>query len=120
MGDFPDSEQELFATEARVLPDDAVAAAFLLGGIGTGNVSIGARGQFTDWEIFNSPGKGSHLPYTFFALWAKPEGEPGVARVLEAEFHPPYTGTHGFAPYAAPGYPVWLPQRCGANTLSSG
>jgi non-lysosomal glucosylceramidase len=46
-------------------------AAFLLGGIGTGNVSIGSRGQFRDWEIFNSPNKGNSLPYSFFALWQR-------------------------------------------------
>jgi non-lysosomal glucosylceramidase len=32
---------------------EATQAAFLLGGIGTGNVSVGARGEFRDWEIFN-------------------------------------------------------------------
>ena len=52
--------------------------AFPLGGIGTGTVSLGGRGNLQDWEIFNRPGKGKHLPYTFFALWAQPEG--GVQR----------------------------------------
>ena len=42
--------------------------AFPLGGIGTGTVSLGGRGDLRDWEIFNRPAKGTHLPYTFFAL----------------------------------------------------
>lgn len=29
--------------------------AFPLGGIGTGTVALGGRGQLTDWEIFNRP-----------------------------------------------------------------
>ena len=29
-----------------------------LGGIGTGTVSLGGRGQLQDWEIVNAPAKG--------------------------------------------------------------
>ena len=32
-----------------------------LGGIGTGTVSLGGRGDLRDWEIMNSPAKG-HIP----------------------------------------------------------
>ena len=32
--------------------------AFPLGGIGTGSISLGGRGQLRDWEIFNRPDKG--------------------------------------------------------------
>src|SRR5260370_96600 len=42
--------------------------AFPLGGIGTGTVSLGGRGDFRDWEIFNRPNKGGVLPFTFVAL----------------------------------------------------
>lgn len=38
-------------------------AKFLLGGIGTGNIAVGARGQLLDWEIFNWPGKGQFVPF---------------------------------------------------------
>jgi hypothetical protein len=47
---------------ARVLDARADVAAFPLGGIGTGNVSIGARGEFRDWEISNHADKGTWLP----------------------------------------------------------
>src|SRR3954466_4485959 len=33
----------------------ATQVAFPLGGIGTGTVSIGGRGELRDWEIFNRP-----------------------------------------------------------------
>lgn len=69
--------------------------AFPLGGIGTGNVSVGGRGNLRDWEIFNHPGKGVTLPYTFFCLWAKPEGGNAAARVLEGRIPPPYAGQTG-------------------------
>src|SRR5438270_4813363 len=64
--------------------------AFPLGGIGTGTVSLGGRGDLRDWEIFNRPAKGRWLPYTFFALWARPEGGDAVARVLERRLLPPF------------------------------
>ena len=38
--------------------DSLKEIAFPLGGIGTGTVSLGGRGHFRDWEIFNRPGKG--------------------------------------------------------------
>ena len=57
--DLYTKEQLYDFSEQRSFPNDATEAAFLLGGIGTGNVSVGARGELSDWEIFNSPGKGN-------------------------------------------------------------
>jgi non-lysosomal glucosylceramidase len=72
--------------------------AFPLGGIGTGTVSLGGRGNLRDWEIFNHPGKGCNLPYTFFAIWVKPEGEAPIARILERRLLPPYDSAQGLPP----------------------
>ena len=79
--------------------------AFPLGGIGTGMVSLGGRGDLRDWEIFNRPGKGKDLPYTFFALYAEAEGEPGVARVLERRLMPPYSAGFGLPTGKVAGLP---------------
>lgn len=79
--------------------------AFPLGGIGTGTVSLGGRGNLTDWEIFNRPGKGKILPMTFFSLWAKEQGKPAVTKVLEREILPPFTGAHGLEWWLAGGLP---------------
>ncbi|MCA1596763.1 MAG: hypothetical protein LC772_10130, partial [Chloroflexi bacterium] len=76
-----------------------------IGGIGTGTVSLGGRGQLRDWEIFNRPGKGRDLPYTFFSLWAMREGEPPVSRILERQALPPYTGGFGLPTSRAAGLP---------------
>lgn len=80
--------------------EKATQAAFLLGGIGTGNVSLGARGELKDWELFNSPGKGNVFPYTFFALHAN-NGKEGPerlshSRVLEGPIQPPHNLSHGY------------------------
>jgi len=75
---------------------DARIAAFPLGGLGTGNISIGARGELKDWEIFNWPGKGQFVPFSFFAIWAKSEDEEPVSRILESRIVPPYHKSHGF------------------------
>lgn len=80
----------------RHYPGTASEAAFLLGGIGTGNVSIGARGEFRDWEIFNWPGKGQYMPFTFFAIRTEtPSGEVRTA-VLESEIAGPHAKSHGY------------------------
>ena len=64
-----------------------------LGGIGTGGVSIGGRGDLRDWELMNRGAIGwvpafklvqptiANAP--FFALYYKPEGESANVRVLE-------------------------------------
>ena len=88
----------------RAYADDASEAAFLVGGIGTGCYSIGARGEMRDWEIFNRPGKGNRLPYTFFALSARGPGV-GVARVLEARLHPPFSSARGYESNLVAGLP---------------
>lgn len=80
----------------RVYKGDASELAFLVGGIGTGTYSVGARGQLKDFEWFNRPGKGNRVPYTFFALYMKEEGCDARAQVLESVFRPPYSGSHGY------------------------
>ena len=58
-----------------------------LGGIGTGTVSLGGRGELRDWEIMNIPGKGfttckqgNGVP--FFAVYCRPEGGKADTRML--------------------------------------
>ena len=70
--------------------------AFPLGGIGTGTVSLGGRGQLTDWEIFNRPAKGRVLPFSFVALWTREQGGAATVKVIEAPPEPPYRGAHGY------------------------
>jgi len=96
----------------RSLPGTAPVAAFPLGGVGTGNVSVDARGNLRDWEIFNSPGKGNDLPYSFFALHASWESG-SATRVLEAERPAPHESSHGYYP----GDVVGLP-RLAASTMT--
>lgn len=69
---------------AAGIPHTAERAAFPLGGVGTGNVSLGTRGELRDWELENLPDKGRTNPYSFFAIHAAPEGGEAVTRVLEA------------------------------------
>ena len=81
--------------------------AFPLGGIGTGTISIGGRGNLRDWEIFNRPGKGVNLPFSFFAIHFKQEGKSPVVRVLEGPLSPPFRENfgHGARREFVPGLP---------------
>ena len=74
-----------------------------LGGIGTGTVSLGGRGDLRDWEIMNRPAKG-FIPRLgnhdsvgpFLALFAQEEGQTAVCRLLEGPSPvAEYEGSHG-------------------------
>lgn len=78
------------------LGKEATQAVFLIGGIGTGSFSIGHRGELKDWAIFNAPGKGNHIPLTFFSIWAKEKDKSPVAMVLQGQLQPPFSGSNGF------------------------
>jgi non-lysosomal glucosylceramidase len=90
---------------ARTFSADAAQVAFPLGGIGTGNVSLGVRGDLRDWEIFNHPGKGALLPNTFFAIRAQAGDGPAISRVLEGPIQPPHNLSHGYHPWTTAGLP---------------
>ncbi|MGN6273833.1 MAG: GH116 family glycosyl-hydrolase [Protaetiibacter sp.] len=81
---------------ARGIPHTSTPAAFPLGGIGTGNVSLGARGELRDWEFENLPDKGRYNPYSFFAIHADPRGGTPVTRVLEARLNGPHDLDAGY------------------------
>ncbi|MEV4810894.1 GH116 family glycosyl-hydrolase [Micromonospora avicenniae] len=89
----------------RIFGPDATVAAFPLGGIGTGNVSVGARGDLRDWELANRPDKGAQLPFSFFAIHAARAGHPPVTKVLEARLPGPHEGDQGYYAGALAGLP---------------
>ncbi|MFW6188889.1 MAG: GH116 family glycosyl-hydrolase [Planctomycetota bacterium] len=79
--------------------------AFPLGGIGTGCVSLGGRGQLRDWEIFNRPNRGYRPEFTFATLRAEPVGGEAVTKVLESAPLPPFSSTHGSPRPNGEGFP---------------
>lgn len=91
--------------DTRTFTAEASALAFPLGGIGTGNVSLGARGDLRDWEIFNHAGKGTLFPNTFFALRAQAGNQAAVTKILEGPVQPPHTLSHGYHPVTTAGLP---------------
>lgn len=97
----------------------ATAAKFLLGGIGTGNVSLGSRGQLCDWEILNRPNKGYTPPYTFCALRTCDSGGIVHGRVLEADFVPPYESSHGIYSWQMGGIPRLKQSRLSGKISSA-
>jgi non-lysosomal glucosylceramidase len=81
-----------------------------LGGIGTGTVSLGGRGDLRDWELMNRPGKGFVPAFAgaapFLALFTQRGSEPSVCRILEGPVDADqYEGSHG-----APGANLNLPR----------
>jgi len=82
-----------------------------LGGIGTGTVSLGGRGNLQDWEVMNRPAKGyspgdragSAAP--FFALYVETDGSK-TTRLLEGPVPlSSYDGAFGVSRISNPGLP---------------
>ena len=62
-----------------------------LGGIGTGTVSLGGRGELRDWEIMNVPAKGfstvmksNNTP--FVTIYVAPEGRASVTSMANCQW----------------------------------
>ncbi|MDR3249259.1 MAG: hypothetical protein LBT39_10795, partial [Treponema sp.] len=96
--------------KARVYSNDHVFAAFPLGGIGTGTISLGSRGDLRDFEIFNHPDKGCKLPFSFFAIRCEAEGKVD-ARVLESQINPNFEQGRGYHPNRVVGLPHFKTSR---------
>lgn len=110
----PDLPSRLPPLDAAV----ATAAALPLGGIGAGNLWLGSRREFLDWELWGRPGQGTRLPFAFAALWWRPDGGGASARVREARRRPPYAAGHGLAPELLGGLPRLRSARmCGEYPL---
>ena len=61
-----------------------------LGGISTGNILMGGRGDFSHIEFFNRPDRRRDPINTFFAIYSRVDGELPISKILEGEYIPPY------------------------------
>ena len=77
-----------------------------LGGIGTGGIGLGGRGNLQDWQIFNRPDTGNTPELTFPSLWVKTAAAEPYSVVLERRYLPPFDlGENGFRSGEVPGLP---------------
>ena len=86
-----------------------------LGGIGTGTISLGGRGDLRDWEVMNRPAKGfvpglrdwgTTKMAPFFALWTQTATGSTQTRCLEGAVPlEDYEGSHGSPIHGFPGLP---------------
>ena len=67
----------------RYTGEDRVRVSLPVGGIGTGSVGFGGRGQFRDWELENHPSKGLLSELTFLACHVRGAATAPAARILE-------------------------------------
>jgi hypothetical protein len=68
---IPYKPEELFAVgkQQTFSGKSLTEVAFPLGGIGTGTISLGGRGNLRDFEIFNKPAKGNIIPFMKNGIW---------------------------------------------------
>ncbi|GCE29607.1 hypothetical protein KDA_50910 [Dictyobacter alpinus] len=75
--------------------DQLTCVALPLGGIGTGSVALGGRGNLCQWEVMNRPSHHFIPLNTFFALYTRTASGKSCTKVLEGRLQPPYGGPHG-------------------------
>ncbi|MFH1718909.1 MAG: GH116 family glycosyl-hydrolase [Planctomycetota bacterium] len=81
--------------------DHLARIALPLGGIGTGTVSLGGRGDLRDWEIMNRAAKGfvpiqERSSGPFFAIFVRTDDGRTVTRAIEGPIElPGYEESHG-------------------------
>ncbi len=94
--------------------DHLLRVALPIGGIGTGTVSLGGRGDLRDFELMNRPAKGFVPPGAaapFFALRVQEEGGAPIARAIEGPIPKErLEGSHG-----SPAPNAGLPRFHGAS-----
>ena len=85
-----------------------------MGGIGTGTISLGGRGDLRDWEVGNRPAKGFLPKNTFFCINVKDPGGGSVTKALEGpleyEHYEAFNGSNG------PNYALPRFRRCSLAT----
>ncbi len=68
-----------------------------IGGLSTGDILMGGRGNIEHVEICNRPDRSRRLEKTFFALWYKQGQNQSVTKILERELFPPFReSTHKY------------------------
>ena len=113
---IPYAREDLLSARPRVFSGRQLSEiAFPLGGIGTGTVSLGGRGDLRDWEIFNRPNKNRSLPFTFVALWTKKPDAAATVKVVESALLPPFRGGQGYPRERAQGLPRFRGARFGGT-----
>ena len=70
--------------------DSLKTISFPIGGIGTGDITIGGRGNISEMEIFNHPAK-NNFSDAFFMLWVKEKGKDPITKIIERNAFPPFT-----------------------------
>lgn len=97
--------EDVWASALTYRGQDRRRVSLPVGGIGTGTVGFGGRGQFRDWEVENQPSKGLAAQLTFLAIHVRGVKTSPKAWVLEGDlFDDEAEGAQG-SPAALAGLP---------------
>jgi uncharacterized protein (DUF608 family) len=86
-----------------------------VGGIGTGDILIGGRGDIRALEIFNRSAMDDQPYMTFFSLWCRQDGDPADAKILEGAVPVSDSGPYGITRRQLEGIPRFREVRFSAE-----
>ena len=105
---YADSPQRTWPIVKHYDQNHLSQIALPIGGIGTGTVSLGGRGDWRDWEIMNRPAKGFNPGSPFFAIRVMPAKGSPIVRALQGPIDPHlYEGAFGVKTATNPGLPCF-------------
>jgi len=91
--------------------DSLINIAVPVGGIGTGDVLIGGRGNIKSLEIFNRSAMDEQPYMTFFSLWYQEKDQQAQARILEGNVPVSTSGSYGISRRQLEGIPRFKEAR---------
>jgi uncharacterized protein (DUF608 family) len=86
-----------------------------VGGIGTGDILIGGRGNIRALEIFNRSAMNDQPYMTFFSLWYQEKDKPADAKILEGPVPVDISGPYGITRRQLEGIPRFRKTRFSAR-----
>ena len=112
----PESETQINIENRIVYTGDSLRnIAVPVGGIGTGDILIGGRGNIRSLEILNRSAMDEPPYMTFFSIWFREKDGPAGARILEGKVPLDLSGPYGISRRQLEGIPRFKSVRFSAR-----
>ena len=113
---LPENNIELHQDNSIIYSGDSLKNIGVpVGGIGTGNILIGGRGNIRALEIFNRSAMDEQPYMSFFSLWYQEENKTANAKIMEGNVPAGVSGPYGISRRQLEGIPRFREARFSAR-----